>query len=79
VWAFGAVLLVVGYVRARRRHHRTLRRWAIEEAPAAIELPPAAQAPPALPQAAAAAPELEARPESGVPTVVHEGQSHTLH
>ncbi|MDH5676447.1 MAG: peptidase MA family metallohydrolase [Myxococcales bacterium] len=46
VWVAGAILLLVGYVRVRRRHHRTLDRWAIEEAPAsaaiaALENPPA--------------------------------------
>jgi hypothetical protein len=85
----GAVLLVVGYARARARHRSTLQRWAIEEAPvasASVSTPP----PPAA--AAAAAPTAavqssldeffdnrRTKHDPGIPTVVHDGRSHTLH
>jgi hypothetical protein len=96
VWAVGAVLLLVGYLRARRKHKRTLKRWALEEAPARASVPPpppqavathaaAAAQPPASQATAAHSPiddffENRRQPsDKGVPTVVHDGQSHTLH
>jgi hypothetical protein len=82
VWAVAALLLVVGYVRVRKRQRETLKRWAIEEAPAlAMETaPPPSQAVPR----SVADDVLDAwgdqrRRDSGVPTIVHEGRSHTLH
>lgn len=100
VWAVGAILLLVGYVRARRKHARTLERWAVEEAPAAAVPPPVPQAAlvhattASLPVGASREPAQTSQPtgpvdeffenrrqqsDSGVPTVVHDGQSHTLH
>jgi hypothetical protein len=80
LWALGAVLLVIGYVRTRRKHHQTLKRWAIEEAPL-IELPVASEAGPARSPADEVLDALERgrKSEPSVPTVEHEGQSHTLH
>jgi hypothetical protein len=82
IWVLGAVLLVVGYARARARHRSTLQRWAIEEAP--IVTPSAASAPP--PPAGAVQSSLDdffdnrhAKHDPGIPTIVHDGQSHTLH
>jgi Peptidase MA superfamily len=80
VWALGALLLVVAYVRSRMRHRATLRRWAIEEAPIL-------SAPPPVPQATGASSSSvdeffdnrRTQSDSGVPTVVHDGQHHTLH
>jgi len=80
LWAFGAVLLVIGYVRTRRKHHATLKRWAIEEAPL-LELPevPGAQAAHSPADAVFDALERGRKSEPSVPTVEHDGQSHTLH
>lgn len=82
VWGIGALLLVIGYVRVRRQHHQTLKRWAIEEAPplAVLSLPP----PPPPPTRHVADDVLDAwtehrRREPEIPTVVHEGRNHTLH
>jgi Peptidase MA superfamily len=80
VWVLGATLLVAAYVRTRIRRRATLRRWAIEEAPILNALPPA--------PAAGSPPQSSvddffdnrrAQNETGVPTVVHDGQHHTLH
>ncbi len=91
VWVLGALLLVLGYVRVRAHHRRTLARWAIEEAPLAEgeEVPAAALAaaqppPPPQPRRTAADAVLDEfaddkRRDSKVPTVVHDGQSYTLH
>jgi hypothetical protein len=83
VWALAAILLVVGYVRVRRRQNKTLERWAIEEAPLlapVVSQPP----PPPPPQRTPADDVLDAWGERqhrdpGVPTIVHEGRSYTLH
>ncbi len=91
VWAVAALLLVVAYVRVRRRHQRTLRRWASEEAeldapraPApALAVPP--PPPPQPPFSRTPADDVldawgdQQRREPGVPTVVHDGRSYTLH
>jgi hypothetical protein len=84
IWVLGAVLLVVGYARARSRHRSTLQRWAIEEAPVAttaVSAPP----PPAAPTGAVQSSlddffdNRRTKLDPGVPTVVHDGRSHTLH
>lgn len=86
VWGIAALLLVAGYVRVRRRQRRTLQRWAIEEAPSL----PAAEAqlgvqPPPLPSPRNPADVVldawvdQQRHEAGIPTIVHEGRSYTLH
>lgn len=80
LWALGAILLVIAYVRARRRHAATLRRWEIEEAPLLQ-----ARVPPPPPATTTQVATLEdffenrAKEEAGIPTVTHEGQNHTLH
>jgi hypothetical protein len=86
MWVVGALLLVVGYVQVRRRHHATLKRWAIEEAPIlAAEVPTVVAAPVPPPPVRHAADDVldafseQRHHESGIPTVVHEGRSHTLH
>jgi hypothetical protein len=80
VWVLGAGLLGVAFVRTRLRDRATLRRWAIEEAPIL-------SAPPPPPQPAGATQSSvdeffdnrRTQSDSGVPTVVHDGQHHTLH
>jgi hypothetical protein len=86
LWALAALLLVFGYLKVRRKHRRTLERWALEEAPqsqpeaqAAVAAPP----PPPLPRSVADV-VLDAwgdqqRHDAGIPTIVHEGRSYTLH
>jgi hypothetical protein len=81
VWAVAALLLVFGYVRVRKRQRETLKRWAIDEAPV---LAPETTPPPAPPVRSAADDVLDAwtdqqRKDSGIPTIVHEGRSYTLH
>jgi hypothetical protein len=82
VWAIAALFLIVGYIRVRRRDRETLKRWAIEEAPV-LAVPPAAPAGDSPPRSVADE-VLDAwgdqqRRDSGIPTIVHEGRSHTLH
>lgn len=84
IWVVGALLLVYGYVQVRRRHRSTLKRWAIEEAP--LLTPEAATPPPAPPAAPRSVADDvldswtdQQRRDSGVPTIVHEGRSYTLH
>jgi hypothetical protein len=80
VWVIGAALLGIAFVRARLRARATLRRWAIEEAPIL-------SAPPPIPQPAGATQSSvdeffdnrRTQTDSGVPTVIHDGQQHTLH
>ena len=84
IWVLGAVLLVVGYARARARHRSTLTRWAIEEAP--VAQPVVSTPPPAAVPTGAVQSSLDdffdnrrSKNDPGVPTVVHDGRSHTLH
>jgi hypothetical protein len=79
------LLLIVGYVRVRARQRRTLQRWALEEAP--LEQPEVSvnvqPPPPPVPRNAADL-VLDAwvdqqRHDAGIPTIVHEGRSYTLH
>ena len=84
LWVLGAVLLVIGYLRTRARNRSTLRRWAIEEAPVVSTVAPTA--PPPAPPAGAVQSSLDdffdnllSKNDPGVPTIVHDGQSHTLH
>ncbi|MGD8861056.1 MAG: peptidase MA family metallohydrolase [Myxococcales bacterium] len=84
VWAIAAGLLVVGYVRTRRRHHATLRRWAIEEAPLlndelADTKPATPDPPPSTADRIMDAVAQRDRTDSNVPKVIHEGRSYTLH
>jgi hypothetical protein len=93
VWALTALLLFVGYVRARRRHHQTLRVWERQEAaelasggdtqgfPVAASKPPAEATPQAVHRLDAVMDRFQVRssPPAEVPTVEHEGESYTLH
>lgn len=85
VWAAAALLLVVGYVRVRRKARQTLKRWEIEEAPLLTQPdPPVPSTAPSPPPRNVADDVLDAwtdqqRRESGVPTIMHEGRSYTLH
>jgi hypothetical protein len=83
LWVFGAILLVIGYIRSKLRDRATLQRWALEEQPV---LAVAQAITPPQPPAGAIQSSVDdffdnrhAKPESGVPTIVHDGQSHTLH
>jgi hypothetical protein len=82
VWVLGAVLLAIAYVRSRRKHQATLRRWAIEEAPLSpmqVTAPPPPPPPPAQSQLDDFFDRSRKASDAGVPTVVHDGQAHTLH
>ena len=89
LWVLGAVLLIAGYLRARIRARATIQRWALEEQPVVaasalmVHAPTAAPAPPA----GAVQSSLDdffdnrrtSKTDPGIPTIVHDGQSHTLH
>jgi hypothetical protein len=93
LWVLGAVLVIIAYVRARARHRATLERWETEErtamaASAALTVPVASMvesAPSSAPTGAVQSSlddffdSRHAKHEPGVPTIVHDGQSHTLH
>lgn len=92
LWALGAVLVTIGYIRARARHRATLERWEAEErtamASSALTIPVTSlvDAAPSNQPTGAVQSSLEdffdsrhAKNEPGVPTIVHDGQSHTLH
>ena len=92
LWALGAVLVIIGYIRARARHRATLERWEAEErtamASSALTVPVTSlvDAAPSTPPAGAVQSSLDdffdsrhAKNEPGIPTIVHDGQSHTLH
>jgi len=84
IWVLGATLLLIGYVRKRLRDRATLQRWALEEQPVLAAV--GAAVPPPPPPSGAVQSSVDdffdnrhAKHDSGVPTIVHEGQSHTLH
>lgn len=91
VWALGALLLLLGYVRTRRRHHRTLAQWEAEEAAseAGLSFRAVTEQMPLTEENDNPRPhrvdevfdqlEERRREPSGVPTVEHEGRSYTLH
>lgn len=92
LWALGAVLVVIGYIRARARHRATLERWEAEERTAmassalAIPVTSLVDATTNAQPAGAVQSSLDdffdsrhAKNEPGVPTIVHDGQSYTLH
>jgi len=89
LWVLGAVLLVIGYLRARARQQATLQRWALEEQPVLTGAALTAAVPSAapVPPAGAVQSSLDdffdnrhtGKSEPGIPTIVHDGQSHTLH
>jgi len=91
IWVLISMLLVVAYVRRRRRDRRVLARWASEEARAASlasaeRAVEAKMTKPAEDDAAGLVqlmPMLDPEPaqarESDVPTIEYEGRNHTLH
>jgi Peptidase MA superfamily len=83
LWVLGAVLLVVGYARARARHRSTLQRWAIEEAPVVVTAVTASAAPAPTGAVQSSLDDFfdnrRGKHDAGVPTIVHDGRSHTLH
>lgn len=90
VWFLLAVLLVVAYVRARKKHHRTLERWGLEEAafdrineaPSAdggVAESEAAHEPTPGPTAGANEIRRVLHDPSGIPTIHYGGENHTLH
>ena len=83
LWVLAALLIMVAYARRKHRDKKTLKQWEIQEA--------AEHAPPQILGAASLAasladddalvvmpPEPRMR-DSGVPTIEHDGRSHTLH
>lgn len=86
LWVLAALLIVVAYVRRKRRDRAKLREWEDEERAAlaaAAVLARTVSAPAAEPtderdRLYVLPPEPRYR-DSGVPTVEHEGRSHTLH
>ena len=92
LWGITAVFLLIGYIRARRRHHRTLAAWSIEEEREAaalqqvqLQLEPLQIAVTETPAPNHRLDEFMDRfqrrggPDNEIPTIEHEGESHTLH
>lgn len=92
LWAITALFLLVGYIRARRRHHRTLAAWSAEEAredeamnAVQLQLEPlqitVSEPPAKTHRLDEFMDRFQQRPpsETDIPTVEHDGQSHTLH
>jgi hypothetical protein len=83
LWVLGAVLLVVGYMRTRTRARATLQRWALEEQP--VLAAAGVVGPPPTPAGAVQSSvddffdNRHTKHDPGIPTIVHDGQSHTLH
>lgn len=94
LWALTAVLLLVGYIRARRKHRETLEQWQIEEAaeataaetmqsPVVLRVTPTER--PSVTRTQHRVDEFmdrfqgRASSEGEVPKIEHDGQSHTLH
>jgi len=74
LWALIIGVMVVAWVRRRRKNKETLRRWEREEAEEDRRLRERLLgAPPAEED------ELAIRPVSGVPAVEHDGRWHILH
>jgi Peptidase MA superfamily len=84
LWVLGALLLVIGYLRTRARDRATLQRWAIEEQPVLAVVGPVSAQPVAPTGAVQSSVDdffdnRHAKHDPGIPTIVHDGQSHTLH
>lgn len=82
LWGGIAVLAVLAFVRRRRDHHTKLARWAEEEAAheralQSLELSRQAALREEAAREANVIPNLPR--DSGIPTIEHEGQRHTLH
>ena len=71
VWVFAAVLVVVAYRRRRNYHHAKLQQMAYREELEAVHN---TSVPPPPPVAAS-----DSLSDAGVPSVEHDGESHTLH
>ncbi|HEY8432138.1 MAG TPA: hypothetical protein VIL20_27365 [Sandaracinaceae bacterium] len=88
LWALAALLIVIAYVRRKRKDQETLREWEKEEqavlAAARILVAPPEPEPPVVEPFEdrdvlyIIPPEPLIR-DSGVPTIEHDGRSHTLH
>ena len=89
IWLFAALLMAVAYMRKRRREKKKLKEWeAIEEAEDQQRLEAILRALPEPPEISSDLLDDEViyivSPEppptdSGIPTIEHEGRSHTLH
>ena len=89
LWVFAALLIVVAYARRKRKERDKYAEWEEEERAAAEALVPRfASSTTSGPSPSAPDDEVEVlyvvppeprRVESGIPTVEHEGRSHTLH
>jgi len=86
VWALAMVLAVAAWVRRRRKHHRVIARWAIEEEATRVAAVRDAERRALEAQRwsdAVAATEAQAlfpdEREAEVPTVRHAGRDHTVH
>jgi hypothetical protein len=71
LWVVASGMLVVGYIRKKRRDRATLARWEQEDAPYAVPHRSVADEVSAIPDAVKAVP--------GLPKVEHEGGWHTVH
>ncbi|MBW1762321.1 MAG: hypothetical protein JRG67_05130 [Deltaproteobacteria bacterium] len=74
IWVLAAILVVFAYRKRRRYHHMKLQQMAYREE---LEAQAASQPPPA--PLSAPPPATEVATDAGVPSVEHDGESHTLH
>ncbi|RLB44492.1 MAG: hypothetical protein DRH30_01370, partial [Deltaproteobacteria bacterium] len=74
IWVLAAILVVFAYRKRRRYHHMKLQQMAYREE---LEAQAASQPPPA--PLSAPPPAAEVATDAGVPSVEHDGESHTLH
>lgn len=89
IWSIGALLLVVGFVRTRRQHHRTLAQWQAAEAEAAARLTRQRRAHAEASRTPATGTNRvdevfdrladSRRNPAEIPTIEHEGRNYTLH
>lgn len=82
VWAFGALLLILGFIRRRRQAKTKLAAWAraeAEEDKRDLSATSALHDPPLVSLAHLRPAEARPSRDTPVPTIEHEGRNHTLH
>jgi len=81
LWSLASILLIIGYVKTRRKHMATLKQWENEELRLDKELHASYNQPTTSegPQIDPLRHQQETSRSSGIPTIKYEGEDHTLH